>query len=79
MVNQKTVDKTLKFLSEMTHQEAIADDKLALRKFFRNLENFHEIDNYAMDYSDKDFRISLIKGPEERIFRFKTDNTIEEV
>lgn len=78
MVQQETINKTLEFMSELTHEEVIADDKKVLRSFFRGLTNSGLLDSYALDYNKENFRFSLIKGMEERIFIFKTSGTIED-
>lgn len=79
MVPEEAIEKTLEFMSTITHAGAIANDKIVLRNFFHKLEKTRIIDSFAIDYTEENFRFSLIKCPEERIFLFKTDNTIEEV
>lgn len=69
----------MEFLQSLTFEEAIANDKKVLRDFFRRLVFVKDIDSYAMDYSEDDFRISIIKGKEEYIFRFLRNGDIENI
>ena len=78
MVTQATVDKTIKSLTEMKYEKVVENGRSPLKSFLKELEKNSEVDGWAVDPSaDEDFIFSLIKGKQERLFRFKRDNTID--
>jgi hypothetical protein len=79
MVSIKTINDFKSFVAKNGHKKLVENDKIVLRKFLRSLEGVDDLDNYAMDYSDDDFRISLVKGREERIFLLQKDNILKEI
>lgn len=79
MLEQKIIQKVVDNLSQLSHSQAIADDKIEIRKYLRKLVASNEIMNYAIDYSEADFRISLISKGGENIIKFNIDNTIEDL
>jgi len=76
MVSQITIDKTIKIFSEMGHTKIVTGNKSYFHEYMRSLEKSGEIESWAVDSSNEDFRFSLIKK-EEKLFLFKTDGTIE--
>lgn len=79
MLEQKIVQAVIDYLSKLDHSQAIANDKIKIRSYLRKLTSSGELMSYALDYSEKDFRISLISKGGENIIRFNMDNTIEDL
>ena len=60
-INKKIINKVQDFVDKHTHAELIENEKMLLRKLLREMKNFDEISSYSIDYSEEDFRVSLVK------------------
>lgn len=58
-INENVIQKIQDFIDSHSYQELLENKKQLLKELFRNMVKCHEISSYAMDYSEKDFRISV--------------------
>lgn len=73
---EKQIEELIFYINDFSFEELVSNEKIIIRDFLRKKVSMDIIDSYALDYKDEEFRVSLIKGKDEKIILVKKDGVI---
>jgi hypothetical protein len=74
---REEINNLITFLKSHSYSNLVAEDKIVPRRYLRKRASLGYIDSYALDYTEESFRVSIIKGKEEKIVFVSPDTVME--